>query len=50
MKSEFKPRPESKKVRTSVRPTSKYVNTEQARTTFEQGKKEQAEDHFQKAI
>ena len=51
MKSEFKSRPQSKSRRQpSGRPISRYVNTEQAKATFEQGKEAQASDSYQRAI
>lgn len=34
MKSEFKPRPQSKRLERTVKPPSRYVNTEQAKSTF----------------
>ena len=49
MKSEIKARPQSKQLK-SGRPMSRHVNADQAKTCFEQGKQEQGQSKFQKAI
>jgi tetratricopeptide (TPR) repeat protein len=49
MKSEFQPRPESKSIKTTIRPSSHYSNPDLASECFKKGKELQTNGTYERA-